>query len=294
VSSCTNGHPLDAGDAFCAECGAPAAADRTCANGHAMQSGDAFCQECGASAASASSPEPAAAPALATPPVATPPVATQQATEPVHEKRRLSPVMILSGLIVVLAAVLVVLLLTRDRGNSTDTVAFDAAGGTTTTTRGSSTTRAPATTAFVDPRRTFFRDLDLLLVRSSQSRGQLSDALAELNNCVEPAPVASRIREIEVARNEEIDQVGLLEPPDAETQALVETLLDALTNSRDSDGVYYGLVTAMDQCAPIGAGALAAKATDDAATEAKKAFLLAYNPIAGSYGLKSDWQRDQI
>jgi hypothetical protein len=203
-------------------------------------------------------------------------------------------VVILSGLVVVLATILGVLLLTRDRGDSTDTVAFDAAAGTTTTTRSPSTTRAPSTTALLDPREAFFGELDVLLLRSSQSRGQLSEALAALNTCVDPAPVAGQIRAIEDARNDEIDQVRLLDPPDTETRDLVATLLTALTNSRDSDTTYYGIVTRMSRCEPIGSAALAAETTDQAASAAKRAFVAAYNPIAASYGLKSDWREDQI
>jgi hypothetical protein len=295
VSSCTNGHPLDAGDAFCAECGAPAAAEQRCANGHAMEAGDAFCQECGAAPVAESAPEPPAPPTTPTPAPQTTATGPEPAPEPAP-KRRLSPVLVLSALIVVLAAILVVLLITRDRGDSTETVAFDSAQGTTTTTRASSTTRAlaPATTAILDPREAFVRDLDVILMRSSQSRGQLSDALTELNTCREPGPVATQIRQIEEARNDEIEEVGQLDPPDADTQALVRTLLAALTNSRDSDATYYDIVSAMSQCESVGARARAAEVTDQAASQAKRDFVAAYNPIAASYGLKSDWREDQI
>lgn len=52
--TCINGHPLPAGAARCATCGAPAA--RLCANGHPLAPGFQLCSACGAFAAAPAGP----------------------------------------------------------------------------------------------------------------------------------------------------------------------------------------------------------------------------------------------
>jgi len=207
--------------------------------------------------------------------------------------RRRWPLIVLAGVLAALVSAAVVALVTRDEG-STDAVTLQAPGSTSTTARSSSTTSRSATTVAIDPRQAFFTDLDVILLRSSQSRGQLSDALDRLSQCVDPAPVAVEIRQIEDARSDEIAQVQQLDPPDPETQSLVSTLLTALSSSRDSDATYYGIVAGMSTCAPVGAAASQAEASDQAASTAKRAFVAAYNPMAATYGVTSNWTEDQI
>lgn len=52
-SACPNGHPLQGDEAFCGECGSPAA--RNCANGHRIDGGHKFCPECGSAAVTSTS-----------------------------------------------------------------------------------------------------------------------------------------------------------------------------------------------------------------------------------------------
>lgn len=251
MSSCTNGHPMQEGDRFCATCGSPAA------------------------------------------PVDEGPVDDEQVDHGAGAGSRW-PLIVLAGVVAALASALAVLVLTRDDGSSTQAVTLDAPRATSTTSiPPRPTDRTTATTA-ADLRRAFLTDLDLILVRSAQSRGQLSDALAGLNECVDPAPVAAQIREIEDARIDEIAQVQQLDPPDSETQELRSTLLTALASSRESDATYYRIVVGMLRCEPIGSAAAAAEVSDRSASDAKRAFVASYNPMAAAYGLRSDWTEDEI
>ena len=71
-------------------------------------------------------------------------------------------------------------------------------------------------------------------------------------------------------------------------------LLDALDNSLQSDESYQKVVAAMATCEPISptdpnALLVAARQTDQAATDAKVQFVALYNPVAARYGLRADW-----
>ena len=194
---------------------------------------------------------------------------------------------------VVVGAIVTALVLSRsDDGGSTQSLAAASTAGVTTTRPAPATTVAPTTSAVSDGE-AVVRQLDVILVSSAASRGKLSDALAALSTCTDPAPVAAQITAIADDRTDEINQVSRLTPSGAEATT-VSTLLEALTNSRTSDLTYAGLVSAMDRCAPIGASASAAEVTDQAASAAKRRFVAAYNPLAAGYGLRSDWTEDQI
>jgi len=311
---------------------ASAAPAFSCVNGHAAGRSDKFCGICGGDIAegvrgtgqtsaplgsptlSSTSLRPPISPRASEPtivvpvvaasqtpgvqpaPVATAGVGGQSSGQGVEARRSLTP-LIVAGTVVAMALIAGIVVVAVAANSSNSSSKTQASATVTTTSPSTSTSTSTTSTTTFDPSRAPVTQLDAILVQSSADRGSLSVALNGVRNCsMGPGQAAAQIQSIVSGRQSEMTQVnGLDAGSSAEVGSLKSQLLEALSNSLQSDTVYYQVVSSMGACGPITDSAMAsASATDTAATAAKRAFIAAYNPVAAQYGLRADWVEAQI
>lgn len=282
TTTCPNGHPIQAGDLHCGECGSriDQAPQSLCVNGHPMESDSRFCGVCGAQASSGG-PIP---PTAITP---TPPAAPATSSK----KSRTIPIAI--GVLVLLLLIgggVAFLLLggSKDSKSSNETASAP-------TTSAPTTTAGPTTTA-VDRVKAQIVAIDGILTSSAVGRASLGSILGDVQSrsCANNPGIAQRqILNVADNRRSTINSLqkidGSVSPELAEMKA---SLLRGLEASYASDVSYARAVGMMFQCGPLNPAnpdMAAASVTDGEATAGKQAFVDAYNPLAAQYGLRSDW-----
>jgi hypothetical protein len=187
--------------------------------------------------------------------------------------------------------------------NTVDTAAGQSSSSntspTTSATPRTTLPQTPPTSSAAASVEIYYRQLDAILGQWVGNRGKLSDALSSLGSCTDPTAAASKIQTIAGARQTELDQVNRLTAPDQSSATVKASLVDALDNSLQSDTSYEQVVAAMTTCEPISPTdpnplLVAARRTDQAATDAKVQFVAVYNPIAARYGLRADWAQADL
>lgn len=140
--------------------------------------------------------------------------------------------------------------------------------------------------------------VDTLLAKSANSRQQVIDAVAAVDQCTDSTSVAAaqgQLQQAAEARTTQAQQAGQLDvsqlPSSAKT--LMGVLKQAWTESADADASYAKWAAAMSGggCTPNHAAHTAdynaAVASSDKATTDKQSFVLQWNQIANQYGLPS-------
>ncbi len=314
MKACPNGHPVTEVHTFCQECGAATIdVEPTCPNGHVVKPGFRFCNECGlpvVAAPDVTAPLPVIEPAPPTPPppvvppppAPTPPVAGAVPPQPPAQRGRRWP--LVAAAVVLLGLIIAGGVWFATKSDNT----VEAAGGQSSSTTKSPATsastqttllRTPPTSSASESLEIYYRQLDAILGQWVGNRGKLSDALNSLGSCTDPTAAASQIQTIAEARQTELDQVNRLTAPDQGSATAKASLVEALDNSLQSDTSYQQVVSAMTTCEPISPTdpnplLVAARRTDQAATDAKIQFVAVYNPAAARYGLRSDWAQADL
>ena len=304
--SCVNGHAAERSDKFCGICGGAiaegvrGAAPSSAPLGSPTSSWTASAPPISPGPSEPTTVVPVVAaprpPAVQPAPVATGGVAGQPVGQGLDAKRSRTPLIVAGALVAMtLIAGIVVVAVAATSSNSSPKT--QASGTVTTSSTSTSTSTSTTSTTTFDPSRAPVTQLNAILVQSSADRGSLSAALNGVRDCsMGPGQAAAQIQSIVSGRQSEMTQVnGLDAGSSAEVGSLKSQLLDALSNSLQSDTVYYQVVSSMGACGPITDPAMAsASGTDTAATAAKRAFIAAYNPVAARYGLRADWVEAQI
>lgn len=272
--------------------------------GTAVPAGAAFCPTCGTPAGGSPS---------------TPPGGGQRGV--------LVAAFVAAGVLVVVLIVLIAVLLVRRNDNQVATdgattvssaTSLGSSSSTSTTAPASTTTAAPTTTTTApttttaDPGVAALRgamvDLDRILVQSTQGRGQVGNAVAGVKSCsINPQEASREINNVISNRQSVLAQINAVDTRgSAQAGALVGQLRNAIQYSIDADIHYRDwmvfLYTDYYYTTPIGcpSGAAPTNAAYDAgnassgqATNAKRSFVSAYNPVAQSYGLRT-WSDTEI
>lgn len=155
-----------------------------------------------------------------------------------------------------------------------------------------STTTTAITTTTVDSLKTGLVQLDGILTQSSSGRSNLSTILASVQapDCsITPTTASAEIQTVIDNRTSTEQALQQLSSADSPQLAnLKTTLTAALEASLASDRSYQRAVDNLFGCdtlSPSDPYMQAAAGTDGQATQAKQAFVEAYNPLAQQYGL---------
>lgn len=256
-------------------------------------------------------PDPRTGPPAALPPAPQPP--PPQA--PRHRPRLLVTLASTGTALLVGAAVATVLLLRpHDGGTPPGTPAAASAPvsssvpgprtGTGKIGTGTGTGRSSSPGAPRADEQTFLRQVDGIIAQSSLARAQVSSAIAGVRSgcSVAPATAAQMIDAVLANRQSVLAQAGRLDTSSGALAAGIrQKLIDALTASMEADQDYAtwlaDLTTAFPGSDPPGcpggsapsdAHYLAATQASLTADAAKKQFVAAYDPAAGSAGLR-EW-----
>lgn len=192
------------------------------------------------------------------------------------------------------------------------------ASDVSTSTATSTSTTSTSTTTTIDPAvvaqqkadedlRAVVLKLDVILTQSSQGRGEVAPLVTGVKACtVSPSEAGTKIDSVVRNRQSVLDQVSALDTfgnPDA--VSLVAQLHEAVQASIDADRHYREWMTYLytdyyytypigcpSGAAPTNAAFDAGQAASGRATAAKAAFVDAYNPIAGRFGVATWAEKD--
>jgi RNA polymerase subunit RPABC4/transcription elongation factor Spt4 len=226
------------------------------------------------------------------------------------------------GLVLVaLIVVFAVILIGRDSGTITATdstttsvTSTSTSSSVTSTTLASTTTTAPTTTIDAAQQqaaanlRAAMVDLDGIVAQSSQGRGQVGTVVAGVKACtINPEEASRQINNVIANRQSVLNQVNALNTrANSQVASLQSQLRTAIQASIDADvhyrdwmvylytDYYYTIpVGCPSGSAPTNASYDAGNSASSQATNAKRAFVAAYNPLAQNQGLRT-WSDTEI
>jgi photosystem II stability/assembly factor-like uncharacterized protein len=141
-------------------------------------------------------------------------------------------------------------------------------------------TQSAASAPEEDEMLAYLKRLEQLVKQSRQGRGMLIDAIAARDSAGMQAVIENRTSVLDQVR-------GIAVPDDASAQRCSAALIDSMVASIDADDRYLAWAE--------GRGSQSAAAPfDRQAGAAKKRFVREYNALASRYGLRSDWQVEDI
>jgi hypothetical protein len=214
---------------------------------------------------------------------------TSTPTDPALRGRRRWPLVTAIVVLLIVAGVAIAALVMQSGDNDTaSTGDADPMASMTTT---STSTTASTTTTTPNPTRAGIAELDGILTRSAIGRASLSSILTAVQppSCsVSPGAGYAQLQGVIDNRASTLAMVqGLSTTGSSDLATLKSTFIDALESSLASDRSYQRAVDSMAGCEPLAGSNVymgAAAVTDVQATDAKRAFVEIYNPLAVQYG----------